>query len=151
MPRNVDTTPEGLHVLPTSTKYHCSDRPRSTGYCNNQYTYVLEATDEDGYPPMVILTSNVDLDLDIDDIVKTQHATAKKNLPERRVMGIVFPDGITDGEMPDEGMGIPHWEFVPTGKAGSVEDATVKAIYKRVEDRRKEMKRLKEAGRGRAA
>ena len=152
MPKNGEnSTLEGLHVLPTSTKYHCNDRPRSTGYCNGQFTYVLEATEEEGYPPMVILTSSVDLDLDVDHTVKTQHATTPKQLPERRVMGIIFPDGVVDGEMPDAGMGVPHWEYVPTDKHGMIDGDVIKSIYKRIEDRRKEMKRLKEASRSRAA
>ena len=101
-----------------------SERAKSTASRPGQYIYLLEAVDpveEGGYPAQVVVTSSHDLDWDVDRIVKTQHAEVRKNLPDRRVVGIVFPTGEEDGVLAAEGVSLPHWECIGAKPTKSTE------------------------------
>lgn len=139
--------PIGLFCLPTSTRFHMQDLQRSSGATGNQYCYLLEATttpEEGGYPFQIVLTSPYDLEMllkwdipgGVDNIVETQHAEVRKQLPQRRVVAIVYPDGETDGIMPAEGVGLPHWEFIRAREDGTPDPVEIKAAKMRVIERR---------------
>lgn len=135
----------GTFVLPTATRFHMQDLDRSSAATQNQYCYLLEAiaSGEGGYPAQVVLTSNVDLKWDIDTIVDTQHAEVRKQLPQRRVLGIILPHGEEDGILPAEGGGLPHWEHIPANEKGAPDAAAVVAAKIRVIRRRQQIEDAK--------
>lgn len=123
------TALSGLFCLPTSSRYHAQEVKRSGAFKEGQVAYILTATksvEEGGYPEKVILTADEGvLDLKIGDEPETQHAEVRKNLPPRKVTGIVHPDGKVEGEVPAKGMGLPHWALISANDDGS---ASPKAI-----------------------
>ncbi len=132
---------DGFYCLPTSTKFHMQDLERSVAYNVGQISYLLEATqsvEEGGYPAQVVLTSNKDLGLDVDEDIVTQHAEVRKNLPPRRVIGIIFGDGERDGIMPHDGVGLPHWEFIETLSDGSPSSTEILNTKMRIIRRRQQ-------------
>jgi hypothetical protein len=127
-----------------------SERSKSTASRPGQYIYLLEAIDsveEGGYPAQVIVTSSTDLDWDVDRVVKTQHAEVRKNLPDRRVVGIVFPTGEEDGVLAAEGVSLPHWECIRAKENGAPDTDEINRIKMRILDRRNLEKAQKEAAR----
>ncbi len=132
-------TRSGIYCLPTATKFHMQDLERSVAHVHNQFCYLLTATqtvEEGGYPAQVVLMSPRDLGLDVDENIETQHAEVRKNLPPRRVSGIIFSDGERDGIMPHDGVGLPHWEFIETTSNGRADQAGITAVKMRVLQRR---------------
>ena len=142
---------KGLFCLPTSSKYHCQERERSGAYAEGQVVYILSATqslEEGGYPPAVVLTANEgDLELALGDEPDTQHAQVRKNLPPRRVTGIVMPDGSVYGNIPAKGVGLPHWEFIPANEDGSANEASIQGTIDRLTSNRSARELSKQSAR----
>lgn len=142
---------QGVFCLPTSTKFHMQELDRSVGYRPNQFIYLLEAVDsieDGGYPAQVILTSSDDLDWDVDDVVKMQHAEVRKALPDRRVIGMILPNGEQDGLLTAEGVGLPHWECIKSRDDGKgPEPGEIRTTKLRILDRRNMMEAQKQAAR----
>lgn len=141
----------GYFCLPTSSKFHCLDRERSGAFAPDQIAYILTATkslEEGGYPPAVVLTANIgELELELGDEPNTQHAEVRKNLPPRKVTGVVMPDGTTFGTMPEKGIGLPHWEFIPENGEGGASASAIAAAKVRLDSNRKAREESKEAAR----
>ncbi len=141
----------GIFCLPTSSKFHCSDRERSGAYATDQIAYVLSATqsiEDGGYPAQVVLTSaEGDLELSLGDEVPTQHAEVRKNLPPRKVTGIVMSDGSTFGEVPVKGIGLPHWEYIPANDDGSASMEAISLTTARLSANRTAREAAKETAR----
>src|SRR5579863_473626 len=103
----------GLAVFPTSTKFHAHERSRGTAFMGNRIAYILKGNDAESYPPVVALESDGALDgFEMGETVKTMHPVANKNLPDRTVIGVVFPDGDMEGEVPAKGASLPQWEVL---------------------------------------
>lgn len=143
MPTKKSTT--GYYCLPTATRFHMQDLKRSTASTAGQYCYLLEALNENDMPSQVVLTSKTDLKIDIDQEIDTQHAEVRKQLPRRRVLGIIFPHGETDGILPADGVGLPHWEYIRSRDDGSPDISEVTATKMRIIRRREIMDMDKEA------
>ena len=133
----------GLFALPTSTKFHCHERERSGAFAPNQTAYVLKATEEDGYPGVVVMTAADSSLMAVDEVVKTQHAQVRKNLPDRRCVGIVYADGTTEGEIPPKGLGLPHWDYIPATESGSADLEAIQSVEARIEQNRAAAARAK--------
>lgn len=142
-------TLSGIFCLPTSSKFHCHERERSGAFAPDQVAYILSATqsvEEGGYPPAVVLTAGEgDLELSLGDDVATQHAEVRKNLPPRKVTGVVMSDGSTFGEVPVKGIGLPHWEFIPANEDGSASMDTIVATGERLKQNRDGREAAKQA------
>ncbi len=139
----------GIFCLPTSSKFHCQERERSGAFAPDQTAYILSATqsvEDGGYPPAVVLTApDGDLELSLGDEVATQHAEVRKNLPPRKVTGVVMSDGSTYGDVPAKGIGLPHWEFIPTNEDGSASMDTIAATGERLKQNRDGREAAKQA------
>jgi len=141
----------GVYCLPTSTKYHAFERERSGAFLAGQMAFILAATqsvEEGGYPPAVALTCEEGvLDWSLDEEVPTQHAEVRKNLPPRKVVGVVMADGTTLGEVPQKGISLPHWELISTNEDGSANNSEIQATKDRIEANRKSREAEKQATR----
>lgn len=144
----------GVFCLPTSSKFHVHEPKRSGAFKEGQVAYVLSATqsvDDGGYPPQVVLTSDDFVchedgnPWSLEDEVKTQHAQVRKNLPPRRVTGILYADGSSEGELPMKGLGLPHWSFIPTTSEGSASLNAINEVDELLKRNREEAKAAKEA------
>lgn len=141
----------GSFVLPTSAKAHIHEPTRSSAYKAGQITYILEATqsiDDGGYPPYVAVTSDEPVSaFELGAEVATQHAEVRKNLPPRRVRAIVHPDGSVEGDIncAPRGLGLPHWEFVPTNPDGSASTTVINATAARIAATKEAKEQEKEA------
>jgi len=132
----------GFFCLPTSAKAHVHEPSRSTAFKPGQDLFVLTATqsvDEGGYPYQVVLTANADTLLDeegntfqVDQEITTQHAQVRKNLPPRKVTGILRADGSVEGTLPPKGLGLPHWEFIDANADGSASQAMINEVDTRL-------------------
>jgi hypothetical protein len=139
----------GVYCLPTSSRFHPQEVKRSGAYKEGQVAYILTATqsvEEGGYPEKVVLTADEGtLDWNVGDEPETQHAEVRKNLPPRRVTGIVFADGSTDGELTPKGLGLPHWAFITSNEDGSANVASIQAAKDALDGNRAKVKAEKEA------
>jgi hypothetical protein len=146
----------GLFALPTSSKFHAHEPSKCSAFKPGQEAFILKAVDEDGYPARVVMTADEgDLYLSLGEEVDTQHAQVRKNLPKRFVEGIVRADGSFEGEIPPKGLGLPHWEYIPTDERGAANLSAVNAVAERIESNRQRaeeerarVKALKEQTRG---
>ena len=136
---------EGVFCLPTSTRFHFHEADKCSAFAKGEFIYVLQASEEDGYPNAVVLTSGVDLGWNVDDEVKTQHAEVRKNLPPRFVKAVMTPDGTFSGDPPAKGVGLPHWSLISTRDDGSAALDEVEAIKDRIEGNRSNAKKEREA------
>lgn len=111
----------GLSMLPTATKFNPRQPANSTCTAPNQFIYILESTNPEdlkGGPQRVAVTSfnplaDGDVEWNVGTDVRTKHFSEKKNLPSRRVIGIMTPDGKVEGDVPAGSF--PHWEFMGEG------------------------------------
>lgn len=153
----------GIFCLPTSSKAHVHEPQRGTAFKPNSYFYLLRATqsvDEGGYPQQVVLQSDEPItglvlqsdgtfdeqEWTVDNVVATQHAEVRKNLPPRYVAAIVFPDGSVEGDLSTapKGLGLPHWQFIPANEDGSANLKAVEATTALMEANKKAAKEEKE-------
>lgn len=126
----------GFSCLPTTTKYHPLQPTRSNAFAPNQIQYILESTDETdlkGGPARVVLTSFEPLadgdDLfEVGDAIVTKHFSEKKQLPSRRIVSIITPDGSVHGAPVPVGTSLPHWELMG--------EVTLETVVARIETNR---------------
>lgn len=142
----------GLFCLPTSSKYHCQERERSGAFAAGMTVFILTATrsiEDGGYPPAVVLTCEEGElpDLELGSEPETQHAEVRKNLPPRKVTGVVMADGSTFGEIPPKGVSLPHWEYIKPNADGSASTLAIQATKDRIEKNRKDREEQKQATR----
>jgi hypothetical protein len=126
----------GVFCLPSSSRFHCSEPERSPAWAPGQTAYVLAGRNGDEYPLAVVLTANHDIGWTLGQEVETQHAEVRKNLPPRRVVGIMRPDGTVEGDIPPKGAGLPHWEFIGTKEDNTADGDDITAFQMRLEMRR---------------
>lgn len=136
----------GLFCLPTSSKFHVHEPSRSGAFKAGQEAFVLQATEEEGYPQAVILTAEEgELDFELGQEIQTQHAQVRKNLPPRKVVGILRADGATEGELPPKGLGLPHWAFIPKTDEGGASVTAISAVETLLAGNRKAAEDAKQA------
>ena len=140
----------GFFMLPTSAKFHMHEPERCSAFKPGQEAFLLQATDENGYPQAVIVTADEGaLEWNVGDEGDTQHAEVRKNLPKRFVKGIRRADGTFEGDVPPKGVGLPHWEFIPAGEGGAARLDAINEVQQRIESnkelREKEKAAAKEA------
>lgn len=141
----------GLFCLPTSTSFHLADPTRSGAFQPGVDAFLLGATqsvEDGGYPPFVVLTAEKGtLDLDVGADVATQHAQVRKNLPPRRVLGILRADGSIEGDLSaaPRGVGFPHWSLIPATAEGTACTTAMGAVVKLIEENRRVKAEEKEA------
>lgn len=145
----------GFFCLPTSAKAHVHELERSTAFKTGQDYFVLTATqsvDEGGYPYQVVLSADADTLLDeegntfqVDQEIATQHAQVRKNLPPRKVTGILRADGSVEGTLPPKGLGLPHWEYIEANEDGSASQAAINSVDARMASNKEQAKANAEA------
>lgn len=120
MKKNIVKTFVGFLCLPTNTKMNPAKPELSNGFAPNQITYILESSNPEdlkGGPFRVALTTFSPLEneegelLQVGDDIKTQHAQQSKQLPSRKIIGVIFEDGKTK-EGVIENASLPHWELM---------------------------------------
>jgi len=145
----------GFFCLPTSAKAHVHELERSTAFKPQQDYFVCTATqsvDEGGYPYQVVLTADADTLLDeegntfqVDQEIDTQHAQVRKNLPPRKVTGILRADGSVEGVLPPKGLGLPHWEYIEANSDGSASQAAINEVDARMATNKEQAKAQQES------
>lgn len=126
----------GFSCLPTATKFHPLTPTRSNAFTPGQFTYILESTNPDdlkGGPARVALTSFEPLTRGTDIMVPgnpiiTKHFSEKKQLPSRRIVTVVTPDGSVHGQPIEVGASLPHWELMT--------ETTLEMVVSRIETNR---------------
>ena len=141
----------GSFCLPTSTKAHIHEPVRGNAFKPGQISYILAASqsiEDGGYPPAVVLTTDEALEgFEVGAAVATQHAEVRKNLPPRYVAAVVQADGTVEGDasFAPRGLGLPHWEFIPTTAEGGASVAAISAVKARIEGNKAAAEAAKEA------
>ena len=126
----------GFSCLPTATKFHPLTPTRSNAFTPGQFTYILESTNADdlkGGPVRVALTSfepltHGDSILTHGDAIVTKHFSEKKQLPSRRIITVITPDGSVHGHPVEVGTSLPHWELMG--------ETTLEMVVARIETNR---------------